>query len=1158
MPGPEAAEPKFLRELEPQANLVPVPESLNGSLIKQLALLGDTPLVVLEATYQHPYQRVAVCQPGTEPQPIDLLGLNVLEIVANDLRSGSLAADNIKMYINSAGDKDTNEKYTLRMRLRKLPFEEKQREKILLLVRTLVAQGGLDNHAGWVDVNKLIGVLSKSKPVDVKLVLGEAGTMFVFAKGLASNLSLNNGKIEEKMEDMPTQIPGVNNTELNYLSAAGNLIVYRLDNKIMTVEDQRSAKDLYTVKTESAVLDKRDKPTLYLVSEDGREVQRLDLERLQHGIFKTETVDIALPLDAKIKKLDLDPNGNFLAVEYQTSAGGSIDIISKDSGEFAVTFKETTSRMAFDHSGNLIFVDNQNRVRKIQTNFDRIPTGGVAALEEARKKRLEELKAKIEVLRLPQVGESATGNRQQTITEEGVVKQLENKVTAAFAASVEKATSLEELATAKAQLQALRGDPKYLNYPQAFSQAERMILLKENGFRVDNLESRAAELQIRIGEVTSLEQATGISREIADLRAQRATGISIMDPERRALIDARLNTLQSQAAEVTKTHLAGLGQELKVTLEGMETTLQTAMNKGEIGQIFTDPSYMRMTTLLGFVQDPLIRQQWEQKMVAAVAANKQRVAQAHSLTFQPAQYEQAAAQKVASQILAELAREVAGITSTQQLQDLRFNPLTVQFLQQAQMAGSSVAKQAAEALQKLIDERRGGIEAERDLQKLKSGEVVHFNGVEFPIFTPPPPEFEVKTQVSRRGKITPEHRVRRTTEYLRALRAQHKRGEGRRLQRPEVGRIEKSFEVEFVDSRGRVYKPGQTVTEAEYDRFLQEQTVKARYHFETFPRNVPKPAADLKMTPWFIDNLARVADECNIQLENQEGILVIEGPAGCGKNFVIDTLAALSNREIFIVPCHSMMDKEDLTYTTEFDPNLGTVKKPSSLAEALETEGAIVVFNEWNTAPTGVIKLTNPLTDYMRTLFLALSGDKKSIKAKESVILLGVMNPIRYAGTRRPPEDASDRARIIRFDYPPEKDEATMVYGKINSLKKLQTEEFSKLWDYVVEKNAASGGDQFNNAERQQALLALKQLVKTANTIRKARKDFETNVNPQQEVRYDFSLRASKQIAIRLEREERKAEGKRRPIKEVIKDIILPKISNLEEEERIKTIIENT
>lgn len=1158
MPGPED-EQKFLGELEPQAHLVPVPESLKGSTIKQLALLGNTPLVVLGSTPEHPKWEVATCQPGIIPTPLPLIEVTLLSKIKQDLEELAIQGFSISIEGNEFGG---HPEWQLQGRIKKFNLSESAEKRVLSRVKSMATEAqkypALGKPSGCIEARQLKESIPDS-PKKIKLVPIDRDEILVITEYSSTCLTLKNGAVNEDPEITGSSlIAGIDNLQISFLFTSGNLVVYQLDNKIMSIRDPRAAKDLFTTDTESCVLDKRKEPTLYLVSQDGRKVQKLDLERVQHGIFKPEDIGIALPADGQIRKIDIEPNGNFLAVEYKAPAGEFIAIVDKDSGKIRFTFEGATPQVAFDPSGNLIFIDNHGRVRKIQTNFDKIPTGGVTALEEAKTKRLEELAAKIETMQLPQVGEAVVGNGQKAISEEGVLKQLENKVTALFTPSVEKTTSLEELATVKTQLQALKENPLYINSPQAFASAERMILLKENGFRVDNLESRAAELQIRIGEVSSLEQAAGISREIADLRARRATGISIMDPARRALIDARLNTLQSQATEVMKTHLAGVGSELQTTLEGMSTTLQTAMNEGEIGQIFTDPSYMRMTTLLGFVQDPLIRQQWEQKMIAAVAANKQRVAEAHSLVFQPAQYEQAAAHRVASQILTELAREVSGVTSTQQLQEFRLNPLAAQFMQQAKMAGSAVEQQAKEALQKLIDERRGGIEAERDLQKLKSGEVVHFNGIEFPIFTPPPPEFEVKTQVSRRGKITPEHRVRRTTEYLRALRAQHKRGEGRHLQRPEAGRIEKSYEIEIVDSRGRVYKPGQAVTEAEYDRFLQEQTVKARHYFETFPRNVPKPANDLKMTPWFIENLAKVADECNIQTETQEGILIIEGPAGCGKNFIVDTLAALSNREIFIVPCHSMMDKEDLTYTVEFDPVLGTVKKPSSLVEALETEGAIVVFNEWNTAPTGVTKLTNPLTDYMRTLYLALSGEKRSIKAKPSVLLIGVMNPLRYAGTKVPPQDALSRATVMELGYPPKKDEATMVYGKIDSLRKLQTDEFSKLWDYTVAGNVASGGDQFSNDERQQDISALDQLVQVADTIRRAREAFETGVNLQQEVHFDFSLRESKQIAIRLDREKKKPVGKRRSVKAIIEAIILPKIGNLEERERIHTIIENT
>ena len=70
-----------------------------------------------------------------------------------------------------------------------------------------------------------------------------------------------------------------------------------------------------------------------------------------------------------------------------------------------------------------------------------------------------------------------------------------------------------------------------------------------------------------------------------------------------------------------------------------------------------------------------------------------------------------------------------------------------------------------------------------------------------------------------------------------------------------------------------------------------------------------------------------------------------------GKNFLVEVFSALTNRPLYIIPCHSKMEKEDLTYTYEFDPKKGTKRVFSDLIKALQTPGAVIYLDEINTLP---------------------------------------------------------------------------------------------------------------------------------------------------------------------------------------------------------------
>ncbi|HID66519.1 MAG TPA: ATPase, partial [Aquificaceae bacterium] len=139
-------------------------------------------------------------------------------------------------------------------------------------------------------------------------------------------------------------------------------------------------------------------------------------------------------------------------------------------------------------------------------------------------------------------------------------------------------------------------------------------------------------------------------------------------------------------------------------------------------------------------------------------------------------------------------------------------------------------------------------------------------------------------------------------------------------------------------------------------------------------------------TPWFVQNLEKFTSLVKEQLQFQDGILILEGDAGVGKNFLVEVFSALTNRPLFIIPCNSKMEKEDITFVYEFDPKRGTKRVYSDLVKALKTPGAVVYLDEINTLPASLVKIFNPLFDYRRYLVLSYG---EVIKAREDEILVG-------------------------------------------------------------------------------------------------------------------------------------------------------------------------
>ncbi|MEJ5339122.1 MAG: AAA family ATPase [Aquificaceae bacterium] len=303
-------------------------------------------------------------------------------------------------------------------------------------------------------------------------------------------------------------------------------------------------------------------------------------------------------------------------------------------------------------------------------------------------------------------------------------------------------------------------------------------------------------------------------------------------------------------------------------------------------------------------------------------------------------------------------------------------------------------------------------------------------------------------------------------------------------------------------------------------------------------------------TPWFVRNLERFASLLKEQLMYSEGILILEGDAGVGKNFLVEVFSALTNRPLYIIPCNSKMEKEDITFVYEFDPRRGTKRAYSDLVKALQTPGAVIYFDEINTLPAGMVKLFNPLFDYRRYLTLPTG---EVIKAQREVVLVGGMNPQHYLGVSELPQDIKSRADIIFIDYPPfedergifHPDEAIILKDQVPELSRLSLEEFLYLWHWVV--NGLRVMPVEGQEELERHIWKIFELLKIANAIRSAYRSYQTQQS-EEPVDFVFSIRDTIRCARRLNRYEN--------VKSLVLETILPKVGSPLEKEIIKSIVE--
>ncbi len=277
------------------------------------------------------------------------------------------------------------------------------------------------------------------------------------------------------------------------------------------------------------------------------------------------------------------------------------------------------------------------------------------------------------------------------------------------------------------------------------------------------------------------------------------------------------------------------------------------------------------------------------------------------------------------------------------------------------------------------------------------------------------------------------------------------------------------------------------------------------------------------------------------QLQHKQWIMIVESEAGTGKNFKCDILWHLTNREVFDVSCNEYMEKEDLLFSPEID-NDGTHRKPSKLVQWLQTPGAIIVLDEINTLKPGVSKLLNPLLDGRRYINDPQMG---RVHAHPSVIIIGLMNPRYYRGTKELPQEFISRSRVTNDAYPEPKEEAFMISRYIDwPLGKLSQEEFNNYRnEYIIRDEKPSDKTIYN------IFVWLHKVTKIAKKIREIySKSKKWDANIWEELDYVFTIRDGNYIIQDF--------NHTKDIKQSIDDVVLMKIADPEQKEYTKGIID--
>ena len=162
-----------------------------------------------------------------------------------------------------------------------------------------------------------------------------------------------------------------------------------------------------------------------------------------------------------------------------------------------------------------------------------------------------------------------------------------------------------------------------------------------------------------------------------------------------------------------------------------------------------------------------------------------------------------------------------------------------------------------------------------------------------------------------------------------------------------------------------------------------------------------------------------------------QGMIVLDGPAGTGKDILIKMWCAKTRTPLYSFDCTKWTTEKELTQKVTVTMTGGqpvTMFIPSTILQGIQVPGALVYFNEYNAMPTESQLVLNALLDEKRQISLKLEGGR-IVKVARGVKFAASQNS-GYAGTNTSINPATvSRTTPIPVNYPDFNAEVRMEQG---------------------------------------------------------------------------------------------------------------------------------
>ncbi len=919
--------------------------------------------------------------------------------------------------------------------------------------------------------------------------------------------------------------------------------------------------------------------------EGGKELCILKDNKIALYTYDDDSVDrqsdyFDLSVYGDIKNIRTDSNNNFYFIICEKEGVSVLKVLNRKTLEEVMTFSNLNKIVYLsDEIGRLYCMDTSGYLRIVTINTKNLErwyvdthainaettASTVIKIEDKPRSELKSVLSAWGILLTPstEAGDH-TSDEQGTLDDSMLRQQLRQTPIDGLAGKTLHTLYTESETQAEIDLvyqlaQQLKNNPQIIAVKGLIDPIITAISTKRDNIRLVAIGTQLQAIAEDIAETSDFAWLVAIKQQLSACKQTRSQ-ILATNKELDVLLRETIAVIDTKIQEYQAEHHEELNQDIQANCDLIREYMEGIDYLPQLTSIYSTDLWKSTETMLTYT-DETQRDQWKKKMSSLVSARQHQLANEQQLVKKSHQHEQ---EKIIEQIRANFVILKGIIESIQDESTLKTmelsDPLVLDIKQHIDTLPSNKSDELTQRLEQLFKERQLSIQFSKETT-WSSFKTLDQYGIPKSLYFVPDINKKVVRDIAWKPLNNSQYKLQFVSstgsiiepsinkKMLGNFKFTYTFEEWLELKKTIAERKTNGAKTKYRDLKKnpKTNKEDLAALEKKYyvPRMLETMnaiTGEGNYRNLQTRKYLPEIDNKTVITETIQDSLKKRGRILSQQLQYKQGIMIVESEAGTGKNFKCDILGHLTNREVFDVSCNEYMEKEDLLFSPEID-NEGTHRQPSKLVQGLQTPGAIIVLDEINTLKPGVSKLLNPLLDGRRYINDPQMG---RIYAHPSVVIIGLMNPRYYRGTKDLPQEFVSRARITWDKYPKMQEEAYMISKYLDgTLNKLSQEEFNNYRDEYINKWVVPSNKSVYNL-----FISLHKTVKVAAKIREIYSEtMKGNGNIWQELNFVFTIRDGNYIIQDF--------NHTKDILESTKDVILAKIADADQKDYAQSLIES-